>query len=136
LGAGPRALLAFDEDRLLPPLLEEGLSRRTEHSLVNPADLQVDLAETRRRGYSISDEDVTVGIGAIGAPILGSDGVALAALSFGGLRQNVLPPRQTHVARLLEACQEISTRLGYWRHGSPRPDGESDHRSPVSESLS
>jgi DNA-binding IclR family transcriptional regulator len=121
LGAGPRALLAFDEDRLLPPLLEEGLSRRTEQSLVNPADLLDDLAETRRRGYSTSDEDVTVGIGAVGAPILGPDGVALAALSFGGLRQNVLPPRPAHLASLLQACQEISTRLGYWRPGNGHP---------------
>ena len=84
LGAAPRALLAFDEDRLLPALLEEGLSRRTEYSLVDPADLLADLAETRRRGYSISDEDVTAGIGAIGAPILNADGVAVAALSYGG----------------------------------------------------
>ena len=135
LGAGPRALLAFDEDRLLPPLLEEGLSRRTEHSLVNPADLLDDLAETRRRGYSISDEDVTVGIGAIGAPILGSDGVALAALSFGGLRQNVLPPRPTHVAWLLEACQEISTRLGHWRPGNLWPAGNhiTDGTAPTAD---
>ena len=115
LGAAPRALLAFDEDRLLPPLLEEGLSSRTEHSLVSPSDLRSDLAETRRRGYSISDEDVTAGIGAIGAPILSPDGVAVAALSFGGLQQHVLPPRPAHVACLLQACQEISTRLGYWR---------------------
>jgi DNA-binding IclR family transcriptional regulator len=123
LGAAPRALLAFDEDRLLPPLLEEGLSSRTEHSLVNPSDLRSDLAETRRRGYSISDEDVTAGIGAIGAPILGPDGVAVAALSFGGLQQHVLPPRPAHVACLLQACQEISTRLGYWRPGDPLPNG-------------
>jgi DNA-binding IclR family transcriptional regulator len=121
LGAAPRALLAFDEDRLLPPLLEEGLSRRTEYSLVDPVDLLGDLAETRRRGYSISDEDSTAGIGAIGAPILGADGVAVAALSFGGLRQHVLPPRPTHVACLLQACQEISTRLGYWRPGDLWP---------------
>jgi DNA-binding IclR family transcriptional regulator len=123
LGAAPRALLAFDEDRLLPPLLEEGLSSRTEHSLVNPADLRSDLAETRRRGYSISDEDVTAGIGAIGAPIFGANGVAIAALSFGGLRQHVLPPRPTQVACLLQACQEISTRLGYWPLGDLRPGG-------------
>jgi DNA-binding IclR family transcriptional regulator len=122
LGAAPRALLAFDEDRLLPPLLEEGLSSRTEHSLVNPSDLRSDLADTRRRGYSISDEDVTAGIGAIGAPILGPDGVAVAALSFGGLQQHVLPPRPAHVACLLQACQEISTRLGYWRPGDPLPN--------------
>ncbi|MDF2748762.1 MAG: Transcriptional regulator, IclR [Propionibacteriaceae bacterium] len=117
LGGGPRALLAFDQPRLLPPLLEEGLTRKTESSLADPADLLSDLAETRRRGYSISDEDVTAGIGAIGAPILGPDGVAVAALSFGGLRQHVLPPRPAHVACLLEACQEISTRLGYSQLG-------------------
>jgi DNA-binding IclR family transcriptional regulator len=115
LGAAPRALLAFDEDALLPPLLAEGLSRRTEHSIVNPSDLRVDLAETRRRGYSISDEDVTPGVGAIGAPIFGANGRAVAGLSFGGLLPRILPPRSAHVACLLQACQEISTRLGYRR---------------------
>jgi DNA-binding IclR family transcriptional regulator len=113
LGAAPRALLAFNEDKLLPPLLAEGLSRRTEHSLVDPADLSADLAETRRRGFSISDQDVTYGIGAVGAPILGADGRAVAGLSVGGLRQRVIPPRPAHVACLLQAAQEISTRLGY-----------------------
>jgi DNA-binding IclR family transcriptional regulator len=113
LGAAPRALLAFDEDGLLPGLLAEGLSRRTQHSIADPAKLRADLAETRRRGYSISDEDVTPGIGAIGAPILGPQGRAMAALSIGGLRTRVVPPQQAHVACLLQACQEISTRLGH-----------------------
>jgi DNA-binding IclR family transcriptional regulator len=115
LGAAPRALLAFDEDALLPALLAEGLSRRTERSLVNPSDLRADLAKTRLRGYSISDEDVTPSVGAIGAPIFGANGHAVAALSFGGLRHHVLPPRPAHVACLLHACQEISMRLGYRR---------------------
>jgi DNA-binding IclR family transcriptional regulator len=123
LGAAPRALLAFDEDRLLPSLLEEGLSRRTAHSLVDPADLRSDLAETRQRGYSISDEDVTIGIAAIGAPILGADGLAIAALSYGGLRQNVLPPKPTQVLCLLHGCEEISTRLGYWQRDDLWPAG-------------
>jgi DNA-binding IclR family transcriptional regulator len=123
LGAAPRALLAFDEDALLPPLLAEGLSRRTEHSFINPVDLRADLAETRRRGYSVSDEDVTPGVGAIGAPILGANGHVVAALSFGGLKPRVLPPRPAHVTRLLQACQEISTRLGYWRPGDLWPSG-------------
>jgi len=123
LGAAPRALLAFDEDELLPSLLEEGLSRRTEHSLVDPADLRSDLAETRQRGYSISDEDATIGIAAIGAPILGANGVAIAALSYGGLRQNVLPPKPIQVRCLLHACEEISTRLGYWQRDDLWPAG-------------
>jgi DNA-binding IclR family transcriptional regulator len=112
LGAAPRALLAFDEDRLLPGLLDEGLTGRTPHSIVDPGELRAELEETRRRGYSVSEEDVTPGIGAIGAPVLGGDGRALAAVSIGGLRSRVLPPRPGHVARLMRACQEISVRLG------------------------
>ena len=112
LGAAPRALLAFDEDRLLPGLLDEGLTGRTQHSIVDPEELRVDLEETRRRGYSVSDEDVTPGIGAIGAPVLDSNGRALAVVSIGGLSSRILPPQSGHVARLVQACQEISARLG------------------------
>ncbi len=113
LGAAPRALLAFDEDALLPPLLAEGLSRRTEKSIVDPARLQADLAETRRRGFSISDEDVTPGVAAIGAPVFGADGRAVAALSVGGLLPRILPPRSSQVSCLMQGCRELSTRLGY-----------------------
>ena len=113
LGAAPRALLAFDEDELLPPLLATGLSRKTPRTIVDPAQLRRDLAETRERGYSISDEDVTPNVAAIGAPIFGSDGRAVAALSIGGLHQRLMPPRAAHVSCLLQACAEISTRLGH-----------------------
>lgn len=113
LGAAPRALLAFDEEGLLPVLLAEGLTGRTPNSLVDPARLRADLAETRTRGYSVSDEDVTPGIGAIGAPIMARNGRAIAAVSVGGLRPRVLPPRPDHVACLLRASREISARLGH-----------------------
>src|SRR4051812_39845214 len=115
LGAAPRALLAFDEDALLPALLAEGLTRRTEHSIVDPARLLSDLAETRRRGYSISDQDVTPGVAAIGAPIFGAEDRPIAAVSIGGLRLRILPPRRDHVACLVGAAQEISARLGHRR---------------------
>jgi DNA-binding IclR family transcriptional regulator len=113
LGAAPRALLAFDEEALLPALLADGLPRRTERTITDPGDLRADLAEIRSRGYSISDEDVTPGVAAIGAPIFGADGSAVAALSIGALCPRILPPRPQDVACLLEACAEISTRLGH-----------------------
>jgi DNA-binding IclR family transcriptional regulator len=113
LGAGPRALLAFDEDALLPPLLAAGLSRRTERSIIDPAELRSDLALIRQRGYSVSDEDVTRDVAAIGAPIFGSQGGAVGAVSIGGLRGRLMPPRADHISYLLQACEEISTRLGY-----------------------
>jgi DNA-binding IclR family transcriptional regulator len=113
LGAAPRALLAFDEDALLPPLLAAGLSRATERSIVDPAELAADLTQTRERGYSVSDEDVTSDVAAIGAPIFGSHGHVVGALSIGGLRRRLMPPRSDHIACLLQACTDISNRLGY-----------------------
>jgi DNA-binding IclR family transcriptional regulator len=115
LGAGPRALLAFDEDGLLPALLAAGLSRRTENSIVDPAALSADLEQIRRRGYSISDEDVTPGVAAIGAPVFDASGSPVAALSIGGLAPRILPPREAAVDCLRQAAETLSTRLGHRR---------------------
>ena len=71
------------------------------------------LAQSRRRGYTVSDEDVTPGIAAIGAPVLDADGRPVAALSVGGLRPRILPPRPEHVGSLLAACRALSARLGH-----------------------
>ena len=113
LGAGPRALLAFNEDVLLGPLLAPGLEARTPHSIADPAALRIDLAEIRRRGYSISRGDATVGVGALGAPVFDATGRAVAALSVGGLLELVSPEREPEVsARLLACSRELSARLG------------------------
>ena len=113
LGAGPRALLAFLEDELLPGVLAAGLLRRTDNTIADADALRADLAATRERGYSVSDEDVTRGVAAIGAPILGGGGRCVAALSLGGLAHRIIPVQQGQVDRLLQACAAISTRLGY-----------------------
>jgi DNA-binding IclR family transcriptional regulator len=112
LGAAPRALLAFDEAALLAAVLDAGLERRTPHSLATEDALRADLAETRRRGYSISDSDATVGVAALGAPVFDRHEQAVGAISIGGLTDQVLPPRPEHVEVLLAAAQEISGRLG------------------------
>lgn len=67
---------------------------------------------TRERAYSISDEDVTPDVAAIGAPIFGAHGRAVGAVSIGGLRRRLMPPRAEHVSCLLRACEEISTPVG------------------------
>ena len=78
-----------------------------------PAALRADLAEIRRRGYSISRGDATPGVGALGAPVFDATGRAVAALSVGGLLERVSPEREPEVsARLLACSRELSTRLG------------------------
>ena len=119
LGAAPRALLAFDEPALLPDLLQSGLEARTARSLATEEALRADLAETRSRGYSVSDSDVTPGVAALGAPIFGLADRAVAAISVGGLTAQMIPPRPEHVEALLMAADEISKRLGSRRTAGP-----------------
>jgi DNA-binding IclR family transcriptional regulator len=111
VGGAPRALLAYNED-VLPALLEARLTARTSTSLVTEADLRADLARSRERGYTISDEDSTQGIAAIGAPVRDSTEQVVAAISLGGLRDDILPPRPQHVGALLRAAGDISESLG------------------------
>jgi DNA-binding IclR family transcriptional regulator len=114
LGAGPRALLAFREDELLPLLMRAGLERPTAASLSDRAALAADLAEIRARGYAVSRGDVTAGVGALGGPVFDAQGRVVAALSVGGLLERMSVDREPLLAaQVLHACRALSTRLGY-----------------------
>ena len=116
VGAAPRALLAFDEARLLPGLLAHGLVRRTDDTLTDEAALRADLEQTRRRGYAVSRGDATAGIGALGAPVFDHSGAVVAALSVGGMLERVGPQRELELARMLmETAGRLSTLLGHRR---------------------
>ena len=73
------------------------------------------LEEARRAGYAISDEDVTVGIASVGAPIFEHTGQVGAAVSIGGLRSAVLGggTGEQAVQLVTEGAAEISRRMGY-----------------------
>jgi DNA-binding IclR family transcriptional regulator len=112
VGGAPRALLAFDEDALLPGVLRAGLAGRTPATLTTEEALRADLAATRARGYAVSDGDSTVGVAALGAPVFGHGERVVGAISLGGIREDVLPARPDHVAALLRTASEMSARLG------------------------
>jgi IclR family transcriptional regulator, pca regulon regulatory protein len=60
------------------------LSRRVkvnEHTPVTLAEIEAQLEEVRSRGYAISDSTYIAGLRVLSAPILGSDGCAIAAVS-------------------------------------------------------
>lgn len=91
IGAAPRALLAFEGREawdeyaavaeLTDELRREGLSR---------AEMFAQLEEICQTGVAISDNTVTPGIAAIGAPIFDHDGRVAASLSVSGLRDGIL----------------------------------------------
>lgn len=114
VGGGPKALLAYREDELLPILLREGLPQQTPHAITDVTQLKKELIVARERGYTLSTEDVTIGVGAIGAPVFDRLGTAVAALSVGGLLSSFRGSlQQDAAAALVGAASELSNRLGY-----------------------
>ena len=115
IGAGPRALLAFlGEEAWMEYLAAGELTPFTEHSITDPDALLADLRATRERGYAISDEDVVVGMAALGAPILDYRGKLRAALSFSGPKPSVLGEREhANVEAIKAGARDSSRALGY-----------------------
>lgn len=80
-----KAILAdMPGDAVLRVLHADPPVRMTPNTLVNPVELQRDLAQIRRRGYSVDDEERTPGLVCIGAAIRDHMGDPVGALSISG----------------------------------------------------
>ncbi len=114
-GAAPRAILAHLPDREWDAYLDRNspLQRFTASTPVNATDLRAALEETRTTGIAVSDQDVTVGVAAIGVPITDYRGQVRGALSISGIRDSILGadlPRWRD--ELIKGGLEISEALG------------------------
>jgi DNA-binding IclR family transcriptional regulator len=111
VAAGPVALAAFcpDVEAVVLGAQHEQFTARTATSR---ADLAAKLAETRDQGYALSLEDYIDGVAAVGAPVLGVDGVAVAALSVGGPLNSFSDGRREHtIALVVDAAAALSGSL-------------------------
>src|SRR4051812_29970641 len=112
-GGASRALLAFEPEGFWEEYVEHGLAELTEQTPTTRSALLTELRETRERGYAISDQDVTTGIAAFGAPIFDHTGAVRASLSVGGLREHLYQHREHAIELVCDAAREISRALGY-----------------------
>lgn len=107
-GAAGRVVLAHSPERDVEAYLARcPLPSFTDRTLTTADALREDMARTRAQGYAVSDEDVTVGIRSIGAPILRPDGTLAGAVSIGGLAGE---SRGRH-PRLVDAVVTAAARL-------------------------
>jgi IclR family acetate operon transcriptional repressor len=106
-GAAGRVLLALAHPN--PDEFLEGapIESFTAETMTEAASLSRDLDEIRARGYSVSDEDVTVGVGAVGMPVRDASGQVIAALSLSGFAGEIAAKRDEYVAATFEAVAEL-----------------------------
>lgn len=114
-GAAPLAILAFLPAEEREAVLDELAS--SEGDVPSRDSIQARIAATRQRGYSLSDEDVTVGIAAIGAPVFNHRGELEAAISVSGLREHLLADLEQTSGIVRAGALACSRALGYREQG-------------------
>lgn len=113
-GAAPRAILAYSPPEVVDAALDGELHAYTRRTETDAAAVREQLAEIRRTGYVVSDEDVVPGVTAFGAPIRDHRGDVVAAVSVAGPRPTILEERgEATAALIVETADAISRALGY-----------------------
>ncbi len=109
-----KAILAFLPDRELEDYLQSvawvAMSPKT---IMTPEKLKIDIEKIRKRGYSIDDEELSLGLRCVAAPVFDHTGRPTYALSVSGPTQR-MSKNKIHAiqATLLPLCRRISRKIG------------------------
>lgn len=111
-----QALLAFMPPDRAAALLPKTLRPVTAQTITDRKALLAELEAVRRRGYSVADESLEVGLVAIAAPVFNHDGEVVAAVSIAGPKVRITPECLPDVAaRVVRAAEQFSAQIGYRR---------------------
>lgn len=110
-GAAGRVTLAFRDEDPANYLARAPFPALTGRTLKTANQLRRDIDSIRARGFSISDQDVTDGIGALGVPLLGENGRLRGALSLAGLAEDIRTSRIELVDHLQASASVLSAEL-------------------------
>ncbi len=112
-GIGKALLSRYSPDRLQAFLDGPPLQRFTPHTVTEPDALREQLSRARALGYAVDDEERTLGMRCVAAPILNSHGEALAGISVSGPTQRLSDERIATIGTMVaKAAQRISRKIG------------------------
>ena len=100
---------------LAPQQLEQVMAERqrkqfTRHTLQDDAALRNEIAQVRRQGWCLLNQELEEGLISIAAPIFNARGETVAALNISGQANRTTPDimREQMLPRLLSAASEVS----------------------------
>lgn len=109
-----RILLAHQpEDRLQRYLGRAEFPLRTKRTITSSAKLADELAEVKRKGYCIVDQELEMGLRSIAVPVFGKAGAVVCAMNVGtqAARISIAELRETIFPRLRAAGEQLSAIL-------------------------
>lgn len=108
--AGKAILSTLSTEEVLRICEEQGLPRRTRSTITEVSILLDDLERTRRRGFSIDDEEDADGVFCIGAPFFDHHGRCLGALSVTGIKVDAPSWKMQELGLLVAEHAELMTQ--------------------------
>jgi len=114
-GAAPRALLsALSDSEILAYASRTGLPTFTPRTISTTKGILDDAHLTRTQGYVVSNEDVSLGIGAIGAPVRDFSRHVVASISVSGIAASYTPERIASLGSVVAAAAwRVSQEMGF-----------------------
>lgn len=113
-GAGQVMLLAMTDSEFDAYLKNAPFPARTVNTLTEASQLRAARANAMVMGYCVSREDVTLGIGAVAAPVHDVAGAVTAAISVAGLISDIDEAGVKRLAaRVIEEAGRVSRNLGF-----------------------
>ena len=110
--AAGKAMLAHLPEQTVKKLLERGMRQFTSRTIQVPEILFENLAQYRKQGFAISEQEYEEEINAVAAPILDAHGHPIAAITVAGPAYRLLRERMTEIGPLIvAAAQEIARTL-------------------------
>jgi DNA-binding IclR family transcriptional regulator len=114
-GSAGKAILAFlPETEIIEYLATIKLRAFTSNTYTDPAKLRSELAAIKQRGYSCSVGEWLADAAGVAAPIFGSNGAVLGAISISGPAQRFTEENMSDYGKtLVSLTHEISAAMGY-----------------------
>ncbi len=108
-----KVLLAHSEWEYLAEQLEDqGMPELTPNTITTLDAMADELERVRERGYAYDHEETLVGLCCVGAPIYGSGGTVVAAVSLSVPAYRFRPREDKYTAAILDAARRISENAG------------------------
>jgi IclR family KDG regulon transcriptional repressor len=112
--AGAKAILAFSEREVKNKLINKTMPRLTPNTITHPKELRRQLEVFRRQGFSFENEEIDIGMSAVGAPIFDHEKRPVAAVVVAGPSQRVTWASDLPiVSPLKQTAAKIAAQLYY-----------------------
>ena len=102
------------KDEALDILQKQGMERITPETIVTPARFLLELERVRRLNYAYDNEENSIGVRCVAAPILNDRGQIVAACGTSGTTSQIGENNLEQIAGAIQKCAlAISRDLGY-----------------------